>query len=301
MKRALVVVFLLSGTRLAIGEVQVRIADYPEQVYSYSPVIITGVVENHGSEPVLLPASLATDNRYFVETGATMENLKELMPFRFDGGGNVVWVKPGEKWYFQMGIGQWRVKLSGTLYIRMGIRSTGRCHYSPQGGEEFPLKLLSKNGNPIFECWEGDVRSEVASIDFVRPDSTADRAAADYIYSPKFPTICNVEYNDGCLHQGASQLLERFPASHYTYAALLTAGTDSPEYLQKVLDLQPSHPLTPYTTFQKALAVVRLGRTAEVSFEDLDIPSALQDYLVQEKSGYEKRQKRPASEKASRP
>jgi len=301
MKRALVVVVLLSASRLALAEVQVRIADYPEQVYSYSPVIITGVIENHGSEAVLLPASLATENRYFIETGTTMENLKELMPFRFDGGGNVVWVRPGEKWYFQMGIGQWSVKLSGTLYIRMGIRSTGRCHYFPQGDEEFPLKLLSKNGSPVYECWEGHVRSDVASIDFVRPDSVADQAAADYIYSPEFPTTCNLESNDGCLHQGASQLLERFPASHYTYVALLTAGTDSPEYLQKALDLQPSHPLTPYTTFQKALALVRLGRTTEVSFEALDIPSALRDYLMQEKTAEEKRQRRAVSHQAARP
>ena len=95
MKRALVLVFCFVAARPALAQVSVEVADYPMRVFSYSPVFITGVVENHGSEPVFLPASYATENRYFIETGSTKENLKELMPFRFDGGGDAVWVKPG--------------------------------------------------------------------------------------------------------------------------------------------------------------------------------------------------------------
>lgn len=305
MKRALVLAFCFVAVHPTLAQVSVQVADYPVRVFSYSPVFITGVVENHGSEPVFLPASFATENRYFIETGSTKENLKEFMPFRFDGGGDAVWVRPGESWFFQMEIGRWWLKLSGPLVIRVGMRSTGRCFYYPRGDEEFPLKLLNKNGahgDPVYECWHGHVVSDPVTIDFVEPDSAVDRAALDYIRSPEFPYSCNLEYDNGCLrYGGAAQLLERFPSSHYTYASMFPGGsTTSPEYLQKLLDLQPSHPLTPYTRFMKALATIRSGPDDQVTLaalQALDIPSALKDYLLQERAGYEKRQKRAASQR----
>lgn len=293
MKRALVLAFCFLVARPALAQVSVEVADYPAQVFSYSPIFVTGVVENHGSEPMLLPATWVTENGYFIEIGSMNENLKEYMPFRFDGGGDVVWVKPGESWLFQIEIGELWPHLSGSFVIRVGIRSTGRCFHYPQGNEEFPLKPLYKNadhGNPVYECWEGHVVSDPVTINLVEPDSPSDRAAIDYLRSSESPHACNLEYNNGCLRHRISQLLERFPTSHYTYAALLTGGRRSPEYLQKLLELQPSHPLTPYTNSLKALAFIRSGRGEEVSFQALDIPSALKDYLLQEKAGYEKRQ-----------
>lgn len=301
MKRALVLVFCFLAARPVLAQVSVEVADYPVRVFSYSPVFITGVVENHGSEPVFLPASYTTDNRYFIETGSTKENLKEFMPFRFDGGGNAVWVKPGEPWFFQMEIGRWWLKLSGPLVIRLGIRSTGQCFYSPQGDEEFPLKILSRNGDhgeAVYECWAGHVVSDPVTINFVEPDSAVDRAALDYMRSPESPYTCHPEYDNGCLRGKSSFLFERFPTSHYTYASLFPGGSGTtPELLQLLLDLQPSHPLTPYTRFMKALASISSGHGDEVSLQALDIPSALKDYLEQEKAGYEKRQKRAASQK----
>ncbi len=302
MKRALVLAFCSLAAHPALAQVSVEVADYPARVFSYSPVLITGVVVNHGSEPVLVPASFASDSRYFIETGSTTENLKEFMPFRFDGGGDAVWVRPGESWFFQMEIGRWWLKLSGPLVVRIGMRSTGRCFYSPRGDEEFPLKLLSKNGDAVYECWAGHVVSDPVTIDFVEPDSAVDRATLDYIRSQEFPYACHSEYDNGCLRHGAAQLLERFPSSHYTYASMFPSGpTTSPEHLQRLLDLQPSHPLTPYTRFMKALASISSGRGAEISFEALDIPSALKDYLMQQKADYEKRQRRAVRQQGALP
>ena len=87
MKRTLVVVFafLFFTTRLASADVQISIADYPERVLSYSPVFITGVIENYGSEPVLIPASNVSDCGYFIQTGSTTDDLKERMPIGWIG------------------------------------------------------------------------------------------------------------------------------------------------------------------------------------------------------------------------
>ncbi len=303
MKRALVLAFCLLPAPPALAHVSVEVADYPARVFNYSPVFITGVVENHGPEPVLLPEARFRENGYLIETGPTKENLKELIPYRFDGGGTpLVWLQPGESWLFQMEIGQF-LPVSGSVVIRVGLRSTGQCYYFPQGGEEFPLKLLNENGDrgdPMYECWTGHVVSDPVTIDFVEPDSAVDRQAMDYLQSPESGVAPFLNANwDVPLQKAVSPLWDRFPTSHYTYAGMLRGCMKSPECLQKLLDLQPSHPLTPYTRFQKALTSITSGD--EVSLQALDIPSALKDYLVQEKAGYEKRQKRAASQPSPGP
>jgi len=297
MKRALVLTFLLFASPVAQADVLVRVVDYPDQVLSYSPVFITVVVENGGREPVLLPASNFSANRYFIETGSTKEDLSELSPYDADvTSTELVWLKPGRSWFFQMEIGRW-LPPSGSIVIRAGMRSTGQCLFRPQGGEEFPLKLVFKNRTvQQFECWTGHVVSEPVTIEIVTPDSAVDNEALNYVRSPQFPIGCCLENKFHLrLQFGASQLLERFPTSHYGYAGAFYGWKDSPDLLHKLLELQPSHPLTPYTRFQKALASITSGHGDEVSLQALDISSALKDYLVQEKVGYEKRQKRTAS------
>ena len=149
----------------------------------------------------------------------------------------------------------------------------------------------------MYECWAGHVDSDPVTIDLVEPDSAVDREALEYLRSAEseVAALLSSAWNRP-LKKAAAHLLEFFPTSHYTYAGMFPGSMTSPEYIQKLLDLQPSHPLTPYTQLQKALASIRAGRGAEVSFQALDIPSALKDYLVQEKAGYEKRQKREASQ-----
>jgi hypothetical protein len=302
-KRALVLAFCFFAVGPTPADVGIRVADYPAKVLSYSPVFITGVVENYGSEPVLIPASSRSDCRYFIEIGSTREDLKELMPYNFDVGSiPLVWLKPGESWFFHVEIGRW-LPLAGSSFIRLGLRSTGECLFRPQGDETFPLKLLYENPSvKVYECWAGRVMSDTVTIDFVVPDSVVDREAMDFLRSPESGVAPYLKNNlELPLEKGASHLWERFPSSHYNYAAAFSGCMNSPECLQKLLDLQPSHPLAPYTSFQKGLASISSGRGEEVSLQALDIPSALKDYLVQEKAAEEQRQRRAVSHQAARP
>src|SRR5262245_4132495 len=113
----------------AAANVTVRIVDYPTSVLRYSPVFVTGRIENNGSTPVLVPGSSRTSSRWFVETGRSAESLSEQS--RFDSttiSTELVWLKPGESVLFVEDIGFWLwTDGPGRYFIRAGLRSTGEC------------------------------------------------------------------------------------------------------------------------------------------------------------------------------
>ena len=286
------------------ADVAVQIVDYPTSVLRYSPVFITGRIENYGSTPVLVPASNGTSNRWFVEVGPTPESLSER---RFAQASTtstlLVWLKPGESQLFLDDIGHWLGSNGpGRYLVRAGLNGTGECLYYAKGDEDFPLKaLVKKPGYEIYECWSGHELSDTVFVDVLEPELAVDREALQYLESPDAPFCCGKSKFHVTLQFGAPYLLERFPTSHYTYIGIFHACRTSPECLQKILDLQPSNPLTPYTRFQQALASVRSGRGEEVPLQALDIPTALKDYLVQEIAAEEKRQSRATSRETVRP
>lgn len=300
MKRSVVFCWLLLNGSLVLAQVTVSIVDYPTSVLRYSPVFVTGRIENHGSSPVLVPSSNQTGNRWFVEVGPTPESLAERrLAQASTASTTLVWLKPGESQLFLDDIGHWLWSNGpGRYLVRAGLNGTGECLYYSKGDEDFPLKALVKRpGYEIYECWSGNEVSEIVSIDVLEPDHAVDRESLQYLESPDPPGFCCGKSKFHLTLQfGAHDLLERFPTSHYTYVGMFHGCRTSPECLQKLLELQPSHPLTPYTRFQKALASISSGHGDEVSLQALDIPLALKDYLVQEKMAYKKRQKHAANQ-----
>ncbi len=300
MKRRLIFCWLFLIGSSAVAQVTVQIVDYPTSVLRYSPVFVTGRIENHGPSPVLVPAGNQTANRWFVEVGFTPESLGERrLAQASTASTTLVWLKPGESQLFVDDIGHWLGSNGpGRYLVRAGLRGTGECLYHSNGDEDFPLKAVVKRpGHEIYECWSGHELSDTVSVDVVEPEFAVDLEALQYLESPDPPGFCCGKSKFHLTLQfGAGHLLERFPTSHYTYVGMFNGCRTSPECLQKILDLQPSHPLTPYTRFQKALASISSGRGEEVAFRALDIPSSLKDYLAQEKAGYEKRQRRAASQ-----
>lgn len=282
---ALLVTLLLFNSAVW-GVVDVQVVDSPSSVLRYSPILVTARVQNLGSEPVLIPATDNTVSRYFVEIGRSEGSLWELqMPLSDGSSGAVVWLKPGESWLFQVDVGPW-IPESGTHVIRAGLVSTGKCQYRATGKEAFPLKAVAKGpGYEAYECWTGREVSGIRSIDIREPESAVDRDALAFVRSSEFPVDCCLEGRFYLrLQFGAASLLQRFPNSHYAYVGGFYAAEKSPDSLQRLIDLQPAHPLTPYTRFRSALALIRSDpkKLSPEQVSSLDIPAALKEYLLQE-------------------
>lgn len=282
MKRLVLCSFLLLIATPGRATIDVEIVDYPSRVMRYGPILVTARVENRGVVPFVIPVTDLTSSSYFVETGTAVENLTEFRPIQSTGGGAVVSLNPGASWFFQVDLGPWFHE-PGSLVVAAGIKSTGECQHRATKRETFPLKLIRKEpGIEVYECWSGRAVSHPVSIDVVEPDAAVNQLALGFVLSPDFPV------SDGRLNYrvrfGFNHLLERYPTSHYTYAAGFYQCRTVPNCLRQLLDLQPSHPLTPYMRLQLALSLLESGRGSEVTgsfIDELRLPDGLRQYLSQ--------------------
>lgn len=283
MKRFVLYGFLLLAALPAWADIDVRIVDYPSQVLLYSPILVTVRVANQGSTPLLIPASNGTSNGYFVEYGPGPESLSTYRPILTKGASSVVWLKPGSSWLFQVDLGRFWIHEPGRIFVAGGVASTGKCQHVATGTETFPLRVVHETAvSKWYECWSGHVSSSVVSIDIVEPNTTIDREALDYYESPSFVSMRG--YPNLGVWAGYHLLLERFPTSQLTYVVGFHACDENASCLQQLLDLQPSHPLSPYTRLQLSLALLGSGRSAEVTasfVEGLGLPDGLEQYLLQ--------------------
>lgn len=283
MRRALLVVALCGGmVSAASAEVLVRIADLPTTVLRYSPVFVTAAIQNTGAEAILVPVSGLSDSRYVVELGRTEESLTEVAPFDSSGGGQAVLLPPGGIWYFRVDIGA-RVQDLGAYVIQVGLTSTGECQFRPNATERGQVRAIDPNPfHETYACWAGRVLSPVAVFVVVDPTGPTDAAALEYVRSSEFPVSCclNDRFNLR-LQFGSAALLQRFPASHYTYVAGLYAGAHDPEALAKLERLQPTNVLTPYLRIARSLALAEQGRTDEAVSSAAAIPDRLRPFVEQ--------------------
>jgi hypothetical protein len=281
MKRPSIFGALLLVALPAWGGLDIQIIDCPSRVLVYSPILVTAKIENRGSEPVLVPTS-----GYFIEYGPAPEALSAYRPVVTKGGGAVVWLEPGSSWLFQVDLGGSWVHKPGRLFIAGAIKSDGRCQHVATGAEPFPLKLVHETTvSKWYECWSGSASSTVEFIDIVGPDTAADREALAYYESPGFLSMRG--YPNLGIWAGHQQLMERFPTSQVTYGVTFHACDENPGCLRQLLDLQPSHPLTPHTRLQLALALLRSGRGAEVTdafIDGLGLADGLKQYLLQQRA-----------------
>ena len=271
---AVLAVLLLVTIPAAASDVVVDIVDYPEWVWTYSPVIVTAQVTNHGPKEVLVPNGRLAFNRYFVETGRRGETMTEAR--RFTGttlADRVVQINPGESWLFQIDV-RFRLIEEGRYEIRAGVNGNGRCRLQLQEQQELTLRRLpSAHSTPLYECFHGRVVSPHKSIEVRRPpDSDVNIATWNYLTSPDFPVPVGQDAVELRMTIGWKYLKERFPQSHYTYAAVFY-GAKGYRWL---LAAQPNHPSTNYTRMKSAL------RAPPVATEQLPIPQALREFVKQE-------------------
>ena len=72
--------------------------------------------------------------------------------------------------------------------------------------------------------------------------------------------------------------------SSIAYAMAFRQCGGAPDCLTRLLELQPSHPLTPHMRFRLATSLLWSGRGEEVTDEfvdGLDLPEGLKPYLLQ--------------------
>ncbi|NJL29256.1 MAG: hypothetical protein HC897_15930 [Thermoanaerobaculia bacterium] len=297
MKHTLVgmsVLFLMfPGT--GFGQIAVRILDAPPSVYSYEPVFVVFEVRNKGAEPLVIPLEGCHGNGATVEIGRNGKPLEDHHRESHCGAQAYAWLQPGERrlflnYHFYAGAEE-------ELEIEAVIRSPGECFDNFVGPTRLPLPPSQEveRGWRRFACWEGEARSERIHIDVKVPTAAEDLAAADFLQITSGATI---KWQHLVLK--SRELLERFPQSHYTYAAMMYVGAGVIGLLPAAIK-QPENPLNRLAAGAMAAHVAYLtqpcsgperARAAGLhSWQEMyesflarhDPPQSLKDYVEQVK------------------
>lgn len=280
-KHVLTSVVLLTLTSLASAGIEVEITDHPVEVWLYSPVFVTAKVTNVGENLEIVPCGA---ERTFIETGRVGEALLNRQRERVLAATRGCPLASEESFLFQLEATPW-VMEEGTFRVRVGIHGLGSCRLRfPVDDTAEIASLEIAEGTGVYQCWEGRAVSEETRIEVFKPPNVgADARALEFLTSPEFPVPLPIGATEMRLYHGARHFQERFPASHYTYAAILRSEYD----LGWLLEHQPNHPLTPYTRMKAALQRVELaakrGEQSDLVVADLEIPQALRDFVAQQK------------------
>jgi len=279
----------------ASGEIQLEILAAPERVYSYEPVPVVYEARNEGSVGVAIPAEGCGGLGGYLEVGPAAESLE--IPFLVNDcvPDRVAWLEPGERWLFLQDVTPGE---EGQFEIQAVLRSRGACTGRPAGPHRKLIKLTGSVGAGIpgapYECWESDVRSQRIAVTVEVPTTAEDRSAAEFLALERPNWKRNWKRQLSSMYR---ELFERFPTSHYTYAAA-RAGADFPAMVNVVV-LQPDNPLNPWIAGAMAAQLAqrrhpcappyreRLVDSSDLAerFERVNAayppPKPLQDYLRQ--------------------
>lgn len=298
---------MLMAVSAAWADVRVEILDHPAQVLQYSPVLITAQIVNDGPDPAIVAVGRWMTNGYFVETGPLDGELVKRSEFSgtraYTG---VKKLRPGGTWLFQLDVREW-MSAPGQYRARVGVHGEGRCLLEKVVARDLEATLIldrrgSKRKGPApYECWEGVVFSQEVTVQVNEPTSSIDTEALKYIMSPDYPVELGSEL--ASLHfyrlmHGARYLKDRFPKSHYTYAAGYYGCGGTPVCIEDLLELQPGNPLEPYMRQQLALAMLKAGRADEVTssfIESLQLPGGLKEYVDQRVAEHQRGQPHPTT------
>lgn len=248
---------------LTAAQVEVKILAAPERVFSYEPVIVVFEARNEGAAGLAIPADdSGGDEGGYLEIGPTGEAL-EIASLVYDGvPTRLVWLEPGDRWLFMKVVAPGR---EGDFDIQAVLRSLGQCTGRPVGPHRSSIKRVREVGlvapSRPYDCWEGEARSQRVTVTVEVPSTEADLAAAEFLDldHPKWRSWkVNFVYT-------FKELSERFPTSHYTYAALHSAG-GSLAMVDAVI-LQPDNPLNPWMAGAMAAGLAHRHRPCSPPFQ----------------------------------
>lgn len=222
------------------GQLSVEILDASSSVYSYEPVYVTFEVRNEGANPVVIPADLCSVEGASLVAGHRGEDRSERAGQAGCPSGRVVWLPPGGRWLFFQNFG---LGAEGEFEVQAIFRSPGQCHGRPVGPNGHRIRAVrpALRGSRPYDCWSGEARSEPIDIVVQIPASEVDIAAG------KLLELDHVRWKNNWkvgLILNVKKLYQKYPASHYAYAAIwATSGSGS---MLNVVILQPENPLNPW-------------------------------------------------------
>lgn len=160
------------------------------------------------------------------------------------------WIVPGGR---RLYLKHLALGAEGLFEVQAVVRSSGTCLGSLVGSERRPLPTM-RNEEGIgkgFECWEGEAKSQPILVQVRVPNDAVDLAAAEFL---RMERAGNWRI---ALMLATAELRQRFPRSHYTYAAYYAGGGAHGALLG--VQRQPDNPLNRWSVAAAAAAVA--GRT----------------------------------------
>jgi hypothetical protein len=262
------------ATALAVearASVFVEIVAAPAEVYSFEPTHVLFSVENRGKEPVLLPVEDAPGRGVGVYLALHGEEPKPIpgpVGTRvFPHPMRTMWLAPQERWLFYVDIGASLPVLEGRVAVQAVVSSGGICGDDQVfGRNSYPLDALFVESisrgdvtQRFFRCWEGEARSDVATIEV-----KLSRAPADFEAQALLLDRGGLRRDEDTRTwhftpwSGAVRWnwWESCPSSHFAYA-YLAGGGSSIWQKARAIELQPDNRLNPWVVLSIRMELLK--------------------------------------------
>jgi len=261
--------FLFSSSFIQ-ANISVTIVSNPDSALLYTPVYVTLLLRNDGPGLILAPVNddprrgigieISTPNGYLAITPDSFSK-------RF--GDDVRWLKTNGEFLFQYEISE-KLPAEGIYEIRAAYRGDGVCRILKGQLSEFQLKPIPSKADE-YDCFKGNAFSETKKILIYKPVNHDDMKILEEVISGRWRTALRNWDNSDVrrkLVDAFPHLIEEYPNSTYTYAAGLYSASSSMwgcpyETLEKIMALQPNHPLTIYAQMKWRLSVFWEARDKE--------------------------------------
>ncbi|MCI0603094.1 hypothetical protein L0156_08760 [bacterium] len=304
MKYITVLIILFFSSLIALASEQplsVEIVDSSDSVLLYSPVCLTGVIRNSSSRDVLVPVNEMWEKGWRFEVSRSNETLPSHDFGGDRGTDHMIFLRPGEKYFFSYNIGHYLVN-EGVYEVRAVLNSSGRCLLNDAAKGKYQAVRLPENGPARFyQCWSGKIKSSSVTILVSKPVVREDMEALEFVRSKQFyksiglPQMMKPErpLETYDFSYAYDVLKERFPGSYYTYVAGLykqrTAANGAVGILQELMTLQPNHPLSRYTKFELARWQQEYPMYPLMDVSTSGLSQALKEYIAQIKNDRDER------------
>ncbi|MCI0613969.1 hypothetical protein L0244_13365, partial [bacterium] len=270
--------------------------DAPDKTPLYTPIRITGIIENAGNSTEAV--SLSNGWHFEINNGNEYVPLPDI--YQYDVGEHVVILSPGAKYYVSDYIGSMESVLNqeGVYELRIVLAGFGQCIPSYINKPYTLERDFSAPGmRAIYKCWQGKVYSEPVKIVVENPSSKDDLEVLEFVksgkalnllgatddWSVRYPTRHNFSQSYGFLR-------EKYPNNYYTFVAGLhfAAGSGNSHLLLKqLLELQPQNPLRKYALLDLAIEEINHNWPLDKNIES-DLPASMKDFIKQYKGEFER-------------